>query len=459
MPIYCTLSNFNSIAQCDLGRYFELIQEGDGCLKNDNPNYQGAMSAYSAAMIACKDKMPEVQQKIIGLFNEINNLKLKAEIAEKKAIAAKKKADSARISADEQKVIAEKEKMNAENAMQNANIEKARADAALQIAENIISQLYFYNDRFALAVKKEPFRNNNLYGFIDKQGNTVIDFRFNEALPFDENTGLARVGDNEGHYFIDTQGNKYILTEEVDSLNYLSNALDLRYKKLNEFPQKALKFDQLKIILLSNNYIKQLPADLSAFSKSLIYLDLSYNRFTSFPKEIRNLRNLKKLNLTKNNLPEIPSEIGNLYRLNYLKLSSDTIESIPAEIGNLTELIYLDLSFNRISYVPPEIGNLVNLTSFNLQCNQLEELPVEIGNLKNIEELNLKLNKLDEVPSEICNLLDLTFLDLSFNNLMSLPTDISNLKNLTHLYLSSNNFSEEEMQRVQLLLPNCKILW
>jgi hypothetical protein len=99
--------------------------------------------------------MPEVQKKIIGIFEKINQLKTKAELAEKSAI---------------------EERLKTETEKQTTLKEKARADSSLKIANSIIDQLYFYENKFALAKKKDD-NGKDSYGFIDRQGRTVIDFK------------------------------------------------------------------------------------------------------------------------------------------------------------------------------------------------------------------------------------------------------------------------------------------
>ena len=248
-----------SLAQCDLKRYQELIKEGDAYLIRQEPDYKQAMNAYSAAMTACKDKMPEVQKKIVGLFEKVNQLKTKAEKSEQKALAQQLRTDSALT-------VAENEK-------QNAFQEKLRADSALHIAESIVHQFYFYDDKFALAVKKKHeyidikqcqvcMATNNLYGFIDPEGNTVIDFKYEEAFPFDMETGFAKVKLNNQYYLIDTTGTReYLLCDDPEKLNNFTVALDLRNRGLKSIPEKIYKYPQIKILLLSGNELEQLPPE------------------------------------------------------------------------------------------------------------------------------------------------------------------------------------------------------
>jgi Leucine-rich repeat (LRR) protein len=69
----------------------------------------------------------------------------------------------------------------------------------------------------------------------------------------------------------------------------------------------------------------------------------------------------------------------------------------------------------------------------------------------------LKENQLSTLPKEIAKLKNLQKLDLSGNQLSTLPKEIAKLKNLKELYLGGNPISDEEMQRIQELLPKCEI--
>jgi len=55
--------------------------------------------------------------------------------------------------------------------------EKARFEAktALDVARSIVNAFYFYDEKLALAFK------DNKYGFIDKSGETVIGYKYEEA--------------------------------------------------------------------------------------------------------------------------------------------------------------------------------------------------------------------------------------------------------------------------------------
>jgi hypothetical protein len=205
--------------------------------------------------------------------------------------------NEAKIARDE----AKRQTEIAQNVLDQMGIEKFRAiveKRKVQLAEAqakaVIDKIYFYNDEFGLAYD----RNNELYGFIDRNFNTKIAFEFEEALPFD-NTGYAKVKKNNTYYLIDTLGNRYNLATDINQLDTTILALDLRDKILKDIPPTTFKFKQLKILLLSSNQLTILPDEIGALNQ-LVFLDLSDNKIKTLPVEIKKLNQLKYLSLEIN---------------------------------------------------------------------------------------------------------------------------------------------------------------
>ena len=67
----------------------------------------------------------------------------------------------------------------------------------------------------------------------------------------------------------------------------------------------------------------------------IIELDLSQSNLTQFPKELRELAHLQRLNLSNNQLTLIPSdELAYLTNLQHLDLHKNQLTHIPAELDN-----------------------------------------------------------------------------------------------------------------------------
>jgi Leucine-rich repeat (LRR) protein len=121
----------------------------------------------------------------------------------------------------------------------------------------------------------------------------------------------------------------------------------------------------------------------------------------------RGFENLKILQLNNNQLRELPvgifNGLGNLISFN---LERNQSRGLPVGIFNgLGNLMYLYLANNQLRELPVGIFNgLGNLMYLYLNNNQLRELPIGIFNgLGNLKELYLKNNHLSGTVDEFKN--------------------------------------------------------
>lgn len=376
-------------APCD---YAKLMQQGRDSLQAKK--YQGALKKFNAARTCDRDKSPEVDKAVNAVFRAIEGEK-------EEALRQKKRAEEARQQMENALKEAKEARLRSDSLYELADTERRRAEAALD-------KIYFYNNRFGLTYDKIKRQ----YGFIDKQLNTKIGFRYREALPFDD-IGYAKVKkDDNNYYLIDTTGAEFLLATDINQLTPSVSALDLSNKNFSQIPNAVFSQTQLKILLLSSNQLDSLP------------------------KKICKLTNLETLYLLSNKLT-----------------------NLPPEIGQLKSLKSLDLSRNRISTLPPEIGQLENLRSLNLRLNNLQTLPTEIGQLKHLQSLDISssqriLSPPDEPPD-----FDADEKDLVENRLKTLPSEIQNLKSLNHLNLRYNPFSRAYIEQLRNDMPWCEIVF
>jgi Leucine rich repeat len=365
----------------------------------------------------------------------------------------KEDAKRARDEAKRQTEIAKNALAQVEIEKQTAIEEKTKAQAAEALRIRVLNMLNFYDGKFGLAYDKE----SQNYGFIDKDLNTKINFKYVQALPFDY-TGFAKVKIFGIDYLIDSTGIEYKLATEPYQLNSSITALDLRNIGLDEISPSVLflKYEQLKILLLNINQLSSLPPEFGKLT-NLISVHLSGNQLRSLPAEFGKLTNLTSLDLTDNQLSSLPIEFGKLTNLTSLGLSMNQLSSLPPEFGKLTNLTSLDLSMNQLSSLPPEFGKLTNLTSLNLSVNPLSSLSAEIGKLTNLTSLSLNSNRLSILPTEFNKLTNLASLYLIDNQLSSLPPEFEKLTNLKYLNLTNNPILKEDQEKIKKLLPNCVI--
>ncbi|TXE12358.1 WG repeat-containing protein [Algoriphagus aquimarinus] len=248
--------------------------------------------------------------------------------------------------------------------------------------QTIIDAIYFYENRFALASRQDTITGKIKYGFINKQGEPMIDYKYDEASAFDNETEFAKVVVDGKKFWIDTTEVKYTLAESFEELNEFSEALDLRRKELEIIPNTIAR------------------------GSSLLIVQMDQNELQTLPPQIGHLTLLYYLNLEENQLKSLPAEIGKLEFLRILILSNNSIETLPIEIGSLLNLESLFLEGNELKTLPPDIGELENLSFIHLENNSIETLPSEIGKLEGLQYLLLGGNPISEEEKEkIRNLL------------------------------------------------------
>jgi Leucine-rich repeat (LRR) protein len=263
------------------------------------------------------------------LFDAVENERDNAE-------KQRKRADEQAKIAKNEKETANAEKIKAQAAETQVKIALLKADSLFNIAEtqrkkanSVLNKIYFYYDRFGLAYDDVIYR----YGFIDKELNTRIDYKYSIAYPF-ENTGYAKVGGNKTYYLIDTLGNEYKLASKINQLDSTIEALDLSDSELVEIPPIIFENTQLKILILSKNKIQNLSPNIGKLT-NLKTLVLTQNQLDRLPSEIINLSNLKRLFLSENNLTKLPYNFDKLTKLTALNLSDNKFEDISVDLGNL----------------------------------------------------------------------------------------------------------------------------
>lgn len=270
-----TLLSIGNLTAQECPDYNRLINEGDSALKKKD--YEWAINRYIVAIRHCNMKAEDTQRKIVQVFEEINDLKNQAEenariavearkqLEMEKAVAldAKKEAIRAANEAKNQKelaIIAEEEAKVARDSTKTAfsqlSILKLRTDSILDVKGRITDALYFHEDSLTLGINRQ---NDGLYyGFMDRDGIFKIEHKYPYALMFDR-TGYAKVERDGNNYLLDISGNEYPVVYDTKNLTSNITALDLRNKQITKFPPEIFKHPQLKIILLSNNPLKNIP--------------------------------------------------------------------------------------------------------------------------------------------------------------------------------------------------------
>jgi len=165
-------------------------------------------------------------------------------------------------------------------------------------------------------------------------------------------------------------------------------------------------------------------------------VNLSQQRLTEVPIELKGNQTIKVLKLYGNQITELPEWIGDLVSLEKLYIGKNKLTKFPHSIGKLKNLKLLSAQYNEIDSLPSSIGQLQNLEQLILNQNKLTRLPSELGDLKKLEVLQLKFNALKTLPESIGNCEEMQFIYLNRNNLEEIPSSFGNMRKLRELHVS-----------------------
>ncbi|XP_054155123.1 protein flightless-1-like [Oppia nitens] len=186
-------------------------------------------------------------------------------------------------------------------------------------------------------------------------------------------------------------------------------------------------------------------------------VDFSRNDFQdySFPKELKDMRNVRWLKLNRTHMDWIPEELANVTKLETLSLLRNNLVTLHGELASLPSLRYLNCRHNNIknSGIPSEIFHLDELLVLDFSYNQLKEVPNDLEKSKGLLVLNLSHNYIQTIPNQLfINLTDLLYLDLSHNQLETLPPQMRRLVNLQSLVLSHNPLGHNQFRHLPSLV-------
>ncbi len=190
------------------------------------------------------------------------------------------------------------------------------------------------------------------------------------------------------------------------------------------------------------NQMIEAPATIGLLTK-LQLLDLADNQIVTLPASICDLEALKVLLLHNNQIIELPGAFGaTLPELTTLTLTSNKLTMLPAAFGGLTKLEKLALSYNKLMEMSLEyIGSISSLKQLNLSNNSLATVPLALCNLAGLEELDIHANEIRALPEALKNLQSLKKLEVSQNRMQGLPWTICELQHLESISASGNPLS------------------
>ncbi|XP_035525797.1 transforming growth factor beta activator LRRC32-like [Morone saxatilis] len=282
---------------------------------------------------------------------------------------------------------------------------------------------------------------------------------------------------------------EFFVTREDNQL-YSLEILDLSHNNLIYFPIVP-KMNNLRYLHLQNNMVGALNSEATMVSEAnalyneimkertvrknnlhsnwrlmpLIYIDLSYNHFSSFPLETLSLlSSLETLNFSYNCLQNIIWHVRKDNELGYHRQLF------------FPSLKYLDMQRNGLVYISPRfLSALTQIETFNLQdnsvrpCASMDHLQssqstqqidlntscVVFGQLRTLKHLNLKENSIKMLHPNTFQKTSLVSLNLARNPHMVMQVDALEGVQQT---LESLIISEINMNSSDLSLPCMRVL-
>ncbi len=220
---------------------------------------------------------------------------------------------------------------------------------------------------------------------------------------------------------------KFVALPQVVSLSYGACSL-------KKFPNNARKLRALQELILTGNFLREVPKALTRF-KNLKEVVLNQNQI-SLQKKVEYQR-----------LKHIPS----------IYLAKNSIKSLNENVIYFKNASRLNFADNKISFVHEKIFDAENLRGIVLYKNQLTNFQIPAGKWQKLEDLDLYYNRLTAFESrgEGEFLPALQNLYLAFNNISDITNRISHCKNLEEVYLHHNKLSN--IHEGFAKLPNIRI--
>lgn len=183
----------------------------------------------------------------------------------------------------------------------------------------------------------------------------------------------------------------------------------------------------VKVIKLSSNSLKSLPAGVFDKAVNLEEIYLNGNRISEIPSDIfKHNTKLKKVSLASNPIAVLNKDLfANNPEITDIDLGNTNISEVKEEtFKNLKKLRNLDLSANDLSILNDDVfKENTELRSLEITDNALTKLPSSLSRASKLEELALGNNRLTSLPDYVGEFARLKHLDLKFNNISKISED------------------------------------
>ncbi|KAF7359861.1 Adenylate cyclase [Mycena venus] len=177
--------------------------------------------------------------------------------------------------------------------------------------------------------------------------------------------------------------------------------IDLTGRSLRTIPVTLYQYaDSIVSLRLSRNPMIKIPLDFIQSCTTLRELRLSHMAMKQVPRSLRHSATLTSLDLSCNHIVTLDEALPWSFRrlrLAALNISNNKFRTFPASVSQLLNLRDLDISFNMISELPEEIGELRNLERLVIVGNQVSRLPDEFSWLGRLGELDCRRNQISDL--------------------------------------------------------------
>lgn len=158
---------------------------------------------------------------------------------------------------------------------------------------------------------------------------------------------------------------------------------------------------------LSDCLLQVIPAGTysicKVYRKQYLYLQENHLQSLQEGGQLSDLFLIKVLNISCNRFTHLPSDIRFLVNLTELYVQNNQLKHIPEAIEYLQSLQILDVSSNKLRDLTASLGKLTNLKRLNIKNNtELKELCSELCLARNLVQVELDGEQFVYPPKEIC---------------------------------------------------------
>ena len=275
--------------------------------------------------------------------------------------------------------------------LQNAELDRLTSLVSLRLANNLLTELPLYVQKFR-NLRSLNLSSNNLKSFPELITNlrSLVDL----DISFNKLTALPKIGNliTLERLWVTNNELKGPFNETWKNLINLKE-IDARFNGITNIDNVA-SLPKLEQLLVGHNGISAFKGsfarlrtlvldhcpmtsfDLDAAVPTLTSLNIASANLVELKETIFDfMPNLQKLNLDKNRITNMSVNIGRLARLEHFSMAKNPLSLVPPSIGNLTDLKFLNLRECNIKSVPPELWYCLKLETLNLSSNVLETFP------------------------------------------------------------------------------------